>query len=134
MESVLSPVALIEQLEQLSPADLESEIQETEDRLLMMRRLLAIIKGEPLAEPKVRKPRQPRPPAAQVGTEEPDPSTVTPQERVAAFLFASGPATFQEILRAAGLMPKDLSPLLKAMPRVKQADDKRYYITGPSPS
>lgn len=130
MESVLSPVALIEQLEQLSPADLESEIQETEDRLLMMRRLLAIIKGEPLAEPKVRKPRQPRAAVVAQDAVAKDTAELTPEERVAAFLVASGPATYQELLRGAGLMPKDLSPVLKSMSQVKQLTDKRYMIFG----
>jgi len=121
----LTTAELIRHLEQLSPVELEKEIAEIEDQLGMMRRLLAIINGEPLNMT----PRS-RMVAAETPAD-PKPSIDrdrTPQERIIAHLTAYGPSSYQQLSRIAGLKSTDLVTTLQDMPNVRQNDDRLYFL------
>ena len=104
----LTAIELIEELEGLSPADLEREIEEQQERLARMQRLLSLIKG---GRPRKAKTRSEQPAAA--GDVD---KSVPIQTRVHAFLTANGPAKFQRIMQACGVSPRQLSDVLNNTP------------------
>ncbi len=103
MADPLSASDLLDQMEQLSPVALEEEIATLKERIGRAERMLKIIKGDPL-----RQPRSGDGTATKPSIDKSIPS----RDRVAAFLAASGPTGFRVILASVGMMPGPLKELL----------------------
>lgn len=125
----MTPAEIIEELEQLSPADVDQEIEDLEDRITLLRRIRKMISADATKPAKERKPRsQGNPPKA--GSQPPEDSGMSGAEshiRLEHYIRLNGPKTFHELMAGLKLTPGALSEAIDQA-RVTKRSDKTYDI------
>lgn len=118
----MNALDIIEQLEALSPAELQQEINEQRDRLLMMERVYALLTGDEIKTRKQRQPRKPRTTSAtasQAASEsapsedDTPPDSIELRRRLVDLLTAAGPLSWSQLVSQSKAHMSVLGPALR---------------------
>lgn len=125
-------IAIIEQLEELSPPELLAEIEQQRDRIALMERVYAIITGDAIKTGK-RQPRKPKqPPTGEPATSAADGDsqavdTTQLRRRIVDILKAQGPQSWSQLLSLARAHVSVLGPALRES-QVEGQVEKAYGV------
>ena len=115
---------LLDQLEELSPAELEQEISDLKARIARAHLVLKLIKTK--SPDRSRKTsRADGNPSSRLQSD--IDTGLPPRERIASFLAANGPSTFRAIVLSAGLMVGPLKKLLESDPAFVFDEDRKLW-------
>jgi hypothetical protein len=131
----MNALDIIEQLESLSPAELQHEISEQRDRLALMERLYALLTGDSI-KPGKRTYRKDKPPTATTPTVEddtPPADTTDLRRRLVDLLKTLGPLSWTQLISNAKASPTVLGPAMKAAQangQIEKRSDGLYHAVG----